>query len=86
MEFVCKRNVIGATVNALKDYFNAVLPTKLLYKQERAQYAEVTHEINKFVLSSKRILFFVVVVIVGQVVQKEAKPCLWQHPFASSFR
>lgn len=39
--FVFKRNVIVATVEALKDYFNAVLPTKLLYKFEKLQYNDV---------------------------------------------
>jgi len=37
-----KRNVITATVEAIKDYFNATLSTKLLYRFERAQFNEVS--------------------------------------------
>lgn len=35
------RDVITATVEAIKDYFNAALPTKLLYRFEKLQYVDV---------------------------------------------
>jgi hypothetical protein len=42
--YIIKRNVITATVEAIKDYFNATLSTKLLYRFERAQFNEVKIE------------------------------------------
>jgi hypothetical protein len=39
--FLKLRNVITASVEGLKDYFDVVLSTKLLYKSEKLQYAEV---------------------------------------------